>query len=123
MSLIRYFGRCVLTLAVLTIMVSAAYAGPTIVYVEAKGEQPELEEYREVKYIGGKSTRHFTLAWQFDFNEINYKEQCTQALSRQASNFGANGILNMTWELETSPYPPYSWYTIVCQGLAVRVPS
>ena len=107
--------------AVLIILTGAQLAGgaalTNLLYMEERGDPNAIEGYDSIKYLTGKSERHFREAWLEVYNEDNYVNQCITAIKNQAVCVGANGVVNLRWELEHE-YPD-NWYTVVCQGLAV----
>jgi len=107
--------------AALILTAASATAGAwdsarNLVYIEPAGADDAIEDYDSVKYITGKSERHYRQAWTLPYNEDMYVGQCTNALKDQAVLIGGNSVLNATWTLRHE-YPE-NWYTIVCQGLA-----
>ena len=87
------------------------------IYIEPKDYDEGIEKYDSIVYIAGKSQRHYRQAWEMDFNEAMYVDQCMKALAFQTDINDGNGVVNMTWYIE--PEIPENWYTVVCQGLAV----
>ena len=107
--------------SILFLVMSAQFAGAwdklrEFVFIEEMNVPDEIENYDSVEYVTGKSERHFRLAWEREYNEDMYVNQCINALKDQAVLVGANSVLNMSWNLERE-YPD-NWYTVVCQGLA-----
>ena len=88
-----------------------------LLYIEERGEPDAIQNYDSIKYLSGKSERHFRQAWLQVFNEDAYVSQCVTAIKNQAVCVGANSVVNLSWTLEHE-YPD-NWYTVVCQGLAV----
>lgn len=110
-----------LTASILFCLMSVQIAGAwenlsQFIFIEEMGSPEEIENYDSIEYVTGKSERHFRLAWEREYNEVMYVDQCIGALKNQAVLVGANSVLNMSWNLERE-YPD-NWFTVVCQGLA-----
>ena len=88
-----------------------------LLYIEERDAPNEIEHYDSIKYLTGKSERHYREAWLQIYNEDNYVNQCLSTIKNQAVCVGANAVVNLSWKLEHE-YPD-NWYTVVCQGLAV----
>ncbi len=111
----------ILLASILLILMSVQIAGAwdnlrEFVFIEEMNAPDEIEDYDSIEYVTGKSERHFRLAWEREYNEVMYVDQCINALKDQAVLVGANSVLNMSWNLERE-YPE-NWFTVVCQGLA-----
>lgn len=110
-----------LTVSILLCLMSVQIAGARdnlreFIFIEEMGVPDEIENYDSIEYVTGKSERHFRLAWEREYNEVMYVDQCINALKDQAVLVGGNSVLNMSWNLERE-YPD-NWFTVVCQGLA-----
>lgn len=107
--------------AVLILITGAQISGAAsltdMLFIEEKGASDPIREYDSIKYLTGKSERHYRQAWLQFYNEDNYVNQCLSTIKNQAVCVGANAVVNMSWTLEHE-YPD-NWYTVVCQGLAV----
>ncbi len=103
--------------AFMILIFSSGMAMSYEIYMEPKDVNDGIEDYDSVAYIASKSTRHYREAWDQEFNEDMYIDQCITALAFQADRNDANGVVNMSWYIE--PEIPENWYTVVCQGLAV----
>ena len=110
-----------LILSVFILVAGAQFAGASslseLLYIEEMGVPDEIENYDSIKYLSGKSERHYREAWLQVFNEDMYVNQCLSTIKNQAVCVGANAVVNLSWNLEHE-YPD-NWYTVVCQGLAV----
>lgn len=111
----------IILFAVLILTAASATAGAwdsvrNLIFIEPAGVEDGIEDYDSVKYITGKSERHYRQAWTLPYNEDMYVGQCLNALKDQTAIIGGNSILNASWTLKRE-YPE-NWYTVVCQGLA-----
>ena len=104
-------------LLILGAQISGAASLTDLLFIEEKGVQNPIGNYDSVKYLTGKSERHYRQAWLLVHNEDMYVDQCLSTIKNQAVCVGANAVVNLSWTLEHE-YPD-NWYTVVCQGLAV----
>jgi uncharacterized protein YbjQ (UPF0145 family) len=107
--------------AILILLIGAQISGAAslsdLLYMEERDDPQAIEYYDSIKYLSGKSERHYREAWLEVYNEDNYVNQCVTTIQNQAVCVGANAVVNLSWTLEHE-YPD-NWYTVVCQGLAV----
>ena len=112
----KYF--LVTALILLTgVQISKASSLTDLLFIEQSGVENPIGNYDSIKYLTGKSERHYRQAWLLVHNEDMYVDQCVSTIKNQAVCVGANAVVNMSWTLEHE-YPD-NWYTVVCQGLAV----
>lgn len=106
-----------LTIFIAAAGIASASSLTDLLFIEEKGVSDPINDYDSIKYLTGKSERHYRQAWLQVFNEDMYVNQCLSTIKNQAVCVGANAVVNLSWTLEHE-YPD-NWYTVVCQGLAV----